>query len=108
MPSGRRGPSHPARLLGVERDVNTDLSMPNLELTENTTTVIGLLHVAEVLQHIPQQVEKSQAVQPIGGQRTIRTNATVRVSIHLSKQERNELTFHPSNRGKKKGILELN
>jgi hypothetical protein len=24
MPGGQRGPSHPARLLGVERDVNAD------------------------------------------------------------------------------------
>jgi hypothetical protein len=53
--SGRRGSSHPARLLGVERNVNADLTTPKLELTENMTVVVGLLHVAEALQHVPQQ-----------------------------------------------------
>jgi hypothetical protein len=108
MPGGRRGPSHPARLLGVERDINEDLTTPNIELTENMTVVISLLHIAEGLQHIPQQAGKSRAVQPVGGQLTIRTNATVRVIIHLLKQGRNELIFHPSNRGNNKSILELN
>jgi hypothetical protein len=108
MPGGRRGPSHPARLLGVEQDINEDLTTPNIELTENMTVVISLLHIAEGLQHIPQQAGKSRAVQPVGGQLTIRTNATVRVIIHLLKQGRNELIFHPSNRGNNKSILELN
>jgi hypothetical protein len=68
MPGGRHGPSYPAQLLGVERDVNTNLTTPNLELVENTTTVIELLHVAEALQHIPQQARKSMAVQLVSGQ----------------------------------------
>jgi hypothetical protein len=37
-------------------------------------------------------------VQSVGGQRTVRANSAVRVSIHLSKQGRNGLTFHPSDR----------
>jgi hypothetical protein len=61
---GRHGPSHPARLLGVEQDVNTDLATPNLELKENTTVVVGLLHVAKALQHIPQQAGKPGRCSP--------------------------------------------
>jgi hypothetical protein len=44
----------------------------------------------------------------IGCQWTVRTNAAVTVSIHLSKQRRNRLTFHPSNRGNNKTIHEFN
>jgi hypothetical protein len=108
MPGGRRGPSHPARLLGIERNVNVDLALPNLELVKNTTMIVGLLHIAEALHYIPQKVGKSRAVQTVGGQQTIRTNVTARVSVHLSKQGRNGLTFHPSNRGNNKSKQEFN
>jgi hypothetical protein len=68
MPSGRSGPSHPARLLGVDQNVNADLATSKLELVKNTIVVVGLLHVAKTLQHIPQQAGKSWAVQSVGGQ----------------------------------------
>jgi hypothetical protein len=76
MAGGRHGPRHPAWLFSIEWDVNADLAMPNLELAKNMTVVIGLLLVAEALQHISQQAGKSRAVQPVNGQQTVRTNTT--------------------------------
>jgi hypothetical protein len=57
--------------------------------------------VAEAVQHVPEQGEKPGAVQPVTTELSVGSKGGVGVVIHLSKQGRNESTFHPSNRGNK-------
>jgi hypothetical protein len=63
--------------------------------------VRGKPRVAEAVQHVLKQGGKPSAVQPITTEPSIGSKGGVGVVIHLSKQGRNESTFHPSNKGNK-------
>jgi hypothetical protein len=98
---GRGKPSRHGRVGGVSQNVHMNLAAPQPELTVRTAMVRGKTRVAEAVQHVPKQVRKPGAVQPITTEPSVGSKGGVGVVIHLSKKERNESTFHPSNRGNK-------
>jgi hypothetical protein len=72
----RRGePSHHHRVSGVRRNVHMDLAGPKPEPT---------VRVAKVVQHVPEEGEKTEAVQPVPTEPPISSDGGV-VVIHLSK-----------------------
>jgi hypothetical protein len=78
-----------------------DLAAPQSELMVLTATIRGEPHVAEAVQHVPEQGGKPGVVQSITTEPSIDSKGGVGVVIHLLKQGRNESTFHPSNRDNK-------
>jgi hypothetical protein len=89
IPNGQQGSSLPARLHGVDEYVNVNLTVPKLELADNSSAVLGLDLVAKVLQHAPQESGESRAVQSVGVQPTVRTDTAVGGRRPLLKEWRN-------------------
>jgi hypothetical protein len=87
-------PSRHGRVGGVSQNVHMDLAAPQPELTVWVATVRGKPHVAEVVQHVPEQGGKPEAVQPITMKPSASSKGGVGVVI-CQKKRRNELTFHP-------------
>jgi hypothetical protein len=77
------------------------MTVPHPELTVWVAMVRGGPHVAKMVQHVPEQGGKTGAVQPVTTEPSIGSEGGVVVVIHLSKQGRNESTFHPLNRDNK-------
>jgi hypothetical protein len=98
IPSSRGKPSRHGRVDGVSQNVHMDLAAPQPELTVRTSTVREKPRVAEKVQHVPELGRKPGAVQPVTTEPSVGSKGGVGVVIHLSKQGRNESTFHPSNR----------
>jgi hypothetical protein len=88
-------PSRHGRVGGVSQNVHMDLAAPQPELTVWVAMVRGKPHVAEVVQHVPEQGGKPEAVQPITMKPSASSKGGVGVVIHLSEKGSNELTFHP-------------
>jgi hypothetical protein len=78
-----------------------DLAAPQPELMVRTAAIRGKTRVAEVVQHVPEQGGKPRAVQPVTTEPSVSSKGGIGVVIHLSKQGRNESTFHPLNRDNK-------
>jgi hypothetical protein len=99
FPDGRHGPSLPARLLGVDGDVNVNLTAPHIEVMGNQTAILGLGLIAKVLRHAPQEPSQPGIVQTIGVQSIIGSNMAIGVELPLSETKcENRSTCHPPNR----------
>jgi hypothetical protein len=101
VPSSRGKPSRHGQVGGVSRNVHMDLAVPQPELMVRTAAIRGKTRVAEVVQHVPEQGGKPRAVQPVTTEPSVSSKGGIGVVIHLSKQGRNESTFHPLNRDNK-------
>jgi hypothetical protein len=62
----------------------TVLAVPQPKLTVQTATICGEPHVAEAVQHVPEQGGKPGAVQPVTAEPTVGSKGDVEVVIHLS------------------------
>jgi hypothetical protein len=78
-------PSHHAWVAGVSWDVNVDLAASTPELMVQMTTVHGSHCVAKVVQHVPEQCGKTEAVQPVATESSIGSEGVIGVVIHLLK-----------------------
>jgi hypothetical protein len=105
---GRSEPRHQARVRGVRQDIHVDLTTPMTELAVQAAVVCRGPCEAKAVQHIPKQGGEAGMVQSITMESSVSTKDDVRLAIHLSKQRRNESTFHPSNRGNNKTEHNLN
>jgi hypothetical protein len=81
----RGKPSLHGRVSGVSWNVHVDLAAPQPELTVRTATIRGKPHLAEAVQHVPEQGGKPEAVQHITTEPSIGSKGGVGVVIHLSK-----------------------
>jgi hypothetical protein len=73
-----------------------DLTMPMPKLAVQTATARGSPCEAKTVQHVPKQIGKARMVQPVTTELSISSKGGVGVVVHLLKQRRNMLTFHPS------------
>jgi hypothetical protein len=62
-----------------------DLAAPQPELTVRAATVRGKSHIAETVQHVPEQGEKAGSVLPVTTEPSVGSKGGVGVVIHLSK-----------------------
>jgi hypothetical protein len=85
----------------VSRDVHVDLTASTPELTVRAAMVRGSPHVAETVDHVPDQGRKTQTVQPITTEPSVGPEGGIGVVVHLSKTKKNESLFHPLNRDNK-------
>jgi hypothetical protein len=81
----RGKPSRHGRVSGLSRNVHVDLAAPQPELTVWMATVHREPHVAEVVQHVPEQDGKPGAVQPVTTEPSVGSKGGVGVVIHLLK-----------------------
>jgi hypothetical protein len=95
---GRGEPGRHAWVRRVSRDIHVDLTASTPELTVRMNTVRGSPHVADTVEHIPEQGQKAGTVQPVATEPSIGLEGDIGVVIHLSKTRKNESTFHPLNR----------
>jgi hypothetical protein len=58
-------PSHHGRVGGVNQNIHMDLATPQPELMVRAASICGKSHVAEAVQHVPEQGGKPGAVQPV-------------------------------------------
>jgi hypothetical protein len=77
-------PSHHGQVGGVSQNVHMDLAASQPELLLQAAAIRGKPHVAEAVQHVPEQGEKPRAVQPIATEPSIGSKGGVGVVIHLS------------------------
>jgi hypothetical protein len=81
----RGKPSRHGRVGGVSQNVHVDLVAPQPKLMVRTTTVRGKPHVAEAVQHVPEQGGKPEVVQPVTTEPSVGSKGGVALVIHLSK-----------------------
>jgi hypothetical protein len=62
-----------------------DLTAPQPELTVRAAMICRKTHVAEAVQHVPEQGGKLGAVQPVATKPSVGSKTGIGVVIHLSK-----------------------
>jgi hypothetical protein len=67
----RGKPSCHGRVGGVSRNVHMDLAVPQPELMVRAAVICGKPHIAEAVQHVPEQGGKPGVVQPIATEPSI-------------------------------------
>jgi hypothetical protein len=80
----RGKPSRHGQVGGVSRNVHMDLAAPQPELKVRAAVIHGKPHVAEAVQHVPEQCGKLGAVQPVTTEPSVGSKGGVGVVIHLS------------------------
>jgi hypothetical protein len=89
----RGKPSCHSRVNGVSRNVHMDLAAPQPELTVRAATVRGNARVAKAVQHVPEQGEKTWAVQPITTEPPVGSEGGIGVVVHLSKTREKQINI---------------
>jgi hypothetical protein len=74
------------------------LTMPTFKLAVQMSMLYGSPREDKMVQHIPKQGGKAGMVQPVTTEPSVSSKGGVGVVVHLSKQSRNESTFHPSDK----------
>jgi hypothetical protein len=86
-------PCHHGWVSGVNRNVHMDLAVPQPELMVRAATVCGNPRVAITVQHIPEQVGKTRAMQPVTTEPSIDSEGGLGVVIHLSKTREKQINI---------------
>jgi hypothetical protein len=85
--------SRHSRVSGVSRNVHMALATPKPELTVPVATVDGNPRVAKAVQHIPEQGEKTGALQPVTTEPSVGSEGGVEVVVHLLKTREKQINI---------------
>jgi hypothetical protein len=95
----RGKPNRHGRVGGVSQNVQVDLAAPQPELTIQAATVRGEPHVAETVQHVPEQGGKPGVVQPITTEPSVGSKDGIGVVIHMSKTREKRINISSIEQG---------
>jgi hypothetical protein len=89
----RGKPSRHSWVSGVSQNVHMDLAAPQPELMVWAATIWGNPRVAKAVEHVPEQGEKTRAVQPVTTEPSVGSEGGVGVVIHLSKTREKQINI---------------